>query len=56
MSWMKPGQLVYWSTGEESHGIVVGPSPKGDDYLALRPPLHPNHLLRRVRQTQKYVQ
>ena len=44
-----------WPTGEESCGIVVGPSPKGADYLAIEyerdgrtifqnqpPNLHPN--------------
>ena len=33
---MKPGWPLWctWSAGEESRGIVVGPSPKGDNYLA----------------------
>ena len=36
--WMKPGWLLYCtrSTGEESRGVVVGPSPKGIDDLAIQ--------------------
>ena len=34
---MRPGWPLYytWSTGEESPGLVLGPSPKGADYLAI---------------------
>ena len=37
MSWIKPGWLLYYtrSTGAESRAVVVGPSPRSADYLAI---------------------